>query len=82
MSRPFVSAGAGAVPLEVRPVEVIPAAEALPARAARATPAHSLRRFAGRLSALLADDGVSARFAAERGRDAGLVHRVERQRHS
>jgi hypothetical protein len=78
MSRPFVSAGA--VPLEVHPAEVVPAAQALPARAARATAAHSLRRFAGRVSALLADDGVSARFAAERGRDAGLLHRVERRR--
>ena len=51
---------AGAVHLEV-----------VPARAARTTPARSLRRFAGWLSALLAEeyDGVSARFAVERRRD-------------
>jgi hypothetical protein len=67
MSR--ASTAAGAVHLEVAP-----------ARAASTTPARSLRRLAGWLSALLADDGVSARFAAERQRDEGLVARVERQR--
>jgi hypothetical protein len=39
-----------------------------------------LRRLTEWLSALLADDGVSARFAAERQRDDDLVRRVERQR--
>jgi hypothetical protein len=51
-----------------------------PARAASARPAHSLRRFATWLSALLADDGMSARFAAERRHDEGLVRRVENRR--
>jgi hypothetical protein len=40
-----------------------------------------IRRVAIRLSALLADDGMSARFAAERQRDDDLVRRVERRRH-
>jgi hypothetical protein len=45
-------------------------------------PAHPLRRLAGRLRAFLADDGVGARFDAERGRDEGLVSRVaSRRRH-
>lgn len=67
MSRP--STGVGVVHVEVGP-----------ARTASAARTGSLRRFAGWLSALLADDGMSARFAAERRRDEGLVHRVERQR--
>jgi hypothetical protein len=50
------------------------------ARVASAAPAHSLRRVAGWLSALLADNGTSARFAAERRHDEGLVRRVEQQR--
>ena len=44
-------------------------------------PDRPLRRFAGWISALLADDGMSGRFAAERRRDEGLVRRVEGQRH-
>jgi hypothetical protein len=76
MSRPFV--GVGVVPRDVVPArDMVPAVEVIPARAAGATPARSLRRFAGWLSALLADDGVNARFNAERGRDEGLVRRVE-----
>jgi hypothetical protein len=43
-------------------------------------PARSRRRFARWLSALLADGGVSARFATERQRDEDLVRRVERRR--
>jgi hypothetical protein len=39
-----------------------------------------LRRLGDWLSAVMADDGVGARFAAERQRDAGLVRRVERRR--
>jgi hypothetical protein len=39
-----------------------------------------LRRLADWLSALVADDGMSERFAAERQRDEKLVGRVERQR--
>jgi hypothetical protein len=50
-----------------------------PARAASATRGHTLRRFATWLSALLADDGMSARFASERRRDEGLIRRVERR---
>ena len=76
MSRPFVSAG-------VPPVEVVATTRA-PARAATRAgtkaPAGSLRRFAGWLSAVFADDGMSARFAAERQHDAGLVRRVESRR--
>jgi hypothetical protein len=34
------------------------------------------------VSALLTDDGMSARFAAERRHDEGLVHRVESRRPS
>jgi hypothetical protein len=41
---------------------------------------HWLRRLAKRLAAVLADDGTSARFAAERQRDDDLVRRVERRR--
>ena len=41
-------------------------------------PGRSWRRFAGWISALLADDGFNARFSAERQRDEGLVRRVER----
>jgi hypothetical protein len=41
---------------------------------------HRLRRLAKRLRALLADDGMSARFKAERQRDDDLVRRVERRR--
>ncbi len=48
-------------------------------RTANTSATRSLRRFAGWLSALLADDGVSARFAAERRRDDDLVRRVERR---
>ena len=40
-----------------------------PARAASAAPVHRLRRFVTWLSALLTDDGMSARFAAERRHD-------------
>jgi hypothetical protein len=58
---------------------VVPIAAA-PARAASAAPTHALRRFATWLSALLADDGMSARFAAERHHDEGLVRRVEGRR--
>jgi hypothetical protein len=36
-----------------------------------------MRRFAGWLSALVADDGMNGRFAAERTRDEALVRRVE-----
>lgn len=50
------------------------------ARAASTAPARPLRRLACWLSALLADDGMSTRFAAERQRDDGVVSRVERQR--
>ena len=64
MSRPSTSVSV--VRVEVAPVRVAPTA-----------PARRLRRFAGWLSALLADDGVDARFAAERRRDDGLVRRVE-----
>jgi hypothetical protein len=49
------------------------------ARDASAAPTRSLRLFARWFCALLADDGVSARFAAERQRDEGLVRRVERR---
>jgi hypothetical protein len=48
--------------------------------AATRVPAHRLRRFAAWLSAQWADDGVSARFAAEREKDHGLVRRVESRR--
>ena len=48
--------------------------------AATRVPAHRLRRFAGWLSAQWADDGVNARFGAERRQDEGLVRRVEGQR--
>lgn len=44
------------------------------------SPARPLRRFAHWLSAALADDGFSDRFATARRRDEGLVQRVERQR--
>jgi hypothetical protein len=47
---------------------------------ASALPARAPRRFPGWLSALLADGGVSARFATERRRDEDLVRRVERRR--
>jgi hypothetical protein len=53
-----------------------------PARTATRAPAHPLRRFAGWLSELLVDDGVSSRFAAERQHDEGLVRRVESRRRS
>ena len=49
-------------------------------RDASTAPAHPLRRFAGWLSTLLADDGMSARFSTERQRDEGLVRRVEGRR--
>ena len=49
-------------------------------RTTSAAPAHSLRRFATWLSALFADDGMSARFTAERHHDEGLVRRVENRR--
>ena len=63
------SAVPGVIPLDsTRTRDTIPA---------RARP---LRRFAGWLSTLLADDGFSDRFAAERRRDDGLVHRVEGRR--
>jgi hypothetical protein len=80
MSRPFVAVGAVPRLDVVRAVDVIPAVEVVPAKAESAAPAHSLRRFAGWLSALLADDGMNARFTAERGRHEGLVRRVEQQR--
>ena len=54
---------------------------AMPATAVPAQPAKArtwgIRRFAGRLSALLSDGGMSDRFAAERARDEGLMRRVE-----
>jgi hypothetical protein len=71
MSRPFV---------DTAPYDVVPTVQVTPARAAIVAPAHTLRRFAGWLSALVADDGVGARFAAERERDQGLVRRVEQGR--
>jgi hypothetical protein len=49
-------------------------------RDASTTTARPLRRFAGWLSTLLADDGMSARFSNERQRDEGLVRRVEGRR--
>jgi hypothetical protein len=73
MSRP--STVVGAAPTVVGAVHV----EVASARTASAIPARSWRRFAGWLSALLADDGFNARFATERQRDQGLVRRVERQ---
>jgi hypothetical protein len=58
--------------------------EATPARVERTysgtSSVPSLRRFATWFSELLADDGFSDRFAAERSRDEGLVRRVESQR--
>jgi hypothetical protein len=39
-----------------------------------------LRRLGDWLAAVMADDGVGARFAAERRRDEELVRRVERRR--
>jgi hypothetical protein len=39
-----------------------------------------LRRLADWLSAVVANDGMSERFAAERQRDGELVRRVERRR--
>jgi hypothetical protein len=68
MSRPSTAAG-------FLPVEVV-----APARTATTAPAGSLRRLGGWLSALLTDDGVNSRFAAERRRDEGLVRRVESRR--
>ena len=73
MSRP--STVVGAPPTVVSAVRV----EVAAARTARAIPAHSLRGFGGWLSALLADDGLNARFTSERQRDEGLVRRVERR---
>jgi hypothetical protein len=59
-------------------------AQAAPTRAPSAARtrsfAHSLRQFAGWLPALLADDGMSDRFAAERRHDDGLLRRVESPR--
>jgi hypothetical protein len=66
---------AGAPPTAVGAMHV----EVAPARTAGTIPAR-LRRFAGWLSALVADDGVNARFGAERRRDEGLVQRVERSK--
>jgi len=40
----------------------------------------SLRRLAGWLRALVADDGMSERFATERRRDEEIVERVDRRR--
>ena len=61
-----------------RPIAQAQAAPTRAPSAFRSRPlAHSLRRFAGRLAALLADDGMSDRFAAERRRDEGLLRRVE-----
>jgi hypothetical protein len=60
-----------------RAPEVAPDCDSAP-RAARP---RRLRRLADRLSALLADDGMSERFAAERRRDDDLLRRVERRRH-
>jgi hypothetical protein len=73
MSRP--STVVGAPPTVVGAVHV----EVASARSASAIRARSWRRFAGWLSALLADDGFNARFTTERQRDEGLVRRVERQ---
>jgi hypothetical protein len=42
--------------------------------------ASRLRRLADWLSALVADEGMSARFDGERQRDEDIVRRVERQR--
>ena len=72
MSRSSTIAGAPPTVVGVAHVEVASA------RSASAVPARSWRRFAGWLSALLADDGFNARFSAERQRDEGLVRRVER----
>jgi hypothetical protein len=63
-----------------RPHEVNSQRALLEQRATSAAPAHSLRRFATWLSALFADDGMSARLAAERHHDEGLVRRVESRR--
>ena len=43
-------------------------------------PTRWLRRLTDGLSPLVANDGMSARFAAERERDEVLVRRVERRR--
>jgi hypothetical protein len=58
---------------ELRPIETSPCAPASGVRPRR------LRRLADWFLSLSADDGVSARFAAERQRDEGLIRRVERQ---
>jgi hypothetical protein len=75
MSRPSTIASAPSAVVRATPV----VAEVASPHSARAIPAGSLRRFAGWLSTLLADDGMNARFSAERQRDAGIVHRVERR---
>jgi hypothetical protein len=56
------------------------AAAATRAHAATPERAHPLRRLAGWLSFLRDDGGMGDRFAAERGRDEGLVSRVEGSR--
>lgn len=53
--------------------------EVAPTRVATTSPVRSLRRLARWCSAVLADDGFSDRFAAERRRDEGLVRRVEQR---
>ena len=50
------------------------------APAVNTTRTRRLRRLAGWLTALVADDGMNERFATERQRDAELVERVDRQR--
>jgi hypothetical protein len=59
---------------------VIGAFEVASAPTTNEIPARSRRRFAGWLSAQLADGGVGLRFATERRRDEDLVRRVERRR--
>lgn len=54
--------------------------EAPRAQSARIAPAHSLRRVGRWVTTLFADGGTSARFSAERGRDEGLLRRVEGRR--
>ena len=58
----------------VIPLDATRTRDTIPART------RPLRRFAGWLTSLLADDGMSDRFAAERRRDEGLVRRVEGRR--
>jgi hypothetical protein len=77
MSRPSTIASAPPTVVGARPTVVGAVHEVASAGTAKAIPAGSWRRFAGWFSTLLADDGINARFAAERQRDEGLVRRVE-----